>query len=140
MIRIKAIKNDYRHWLYDAEDIKAHALQFFSGLYTTDQRFYKPYHLKGIFPSIDVANLSLISSFIDDDKIKRSIFNMQPLKAPGIDGFPHIFYQSQWSTVGPSFYRLVKDIFTSHRILKNINKTLIVRIPKNSQFYNVSPH
>ena len=56
---------------------------------------------------------------------------MKPFKAPGIDGFPTGFYQSQWHIVGDSFSSGIKDIFKSHSVPSEVNKTLLVLIPKS---------
>ena len=34
------------------------------------------------------------------DEIRRIVFEMQPLKAPGPDGLPGLFYKHYWSIVG----------------------------------------
>ncbi|CAM8906116.1 unnamed protein product [Rhodiola kirilowii] len=30
---------------------------------------------------------------ISEEEVRRAVFNMSPLKAPGVDGFPTLFYQ-----------------------------------------------
>lgn len=75
---------------------------------------------------------------IDDVEIRNILFSMKPLKALGIDGLHAIFYQSQWSIVGPSICRFVTEIFSSGTIPPNINKTLLVLIPKTDNPRNLS--
>lgn len=57
---------------------------------------------------------------------------MPPLKAPGVDGFHVIFYQSQWQVVGPSVCKVVKEVFGGTPIPKELNGTLLVLIPKTN--------
>ncbi|CAM8886139.1 unnamed protein product [Rhodiola kirilowii] len=33
-------------------------------------------------------------------EVRRALFEMHPTKAPGLDGFSAVFYQSNWSIVG----------------------------------------
>ena len=58
---------------------------------------------------------------------------MSPLKAPGINGYPAGFYQTQWHIVGESFSAGIKEVFNSHSIPREVSKTLLVLIPKNER-------
>lgn len=58
---------------------------------------------------------------------------MQPFKALRIDGLHAFFYRSQWHIVGASVCNLVKNVFNNTGVPHQINKTLIVLIPKNDQ-------
>jgi len=40
-------------------------------------------------------------------EVKESIFFMDPYKAPGPDGFQHIFYQTFWDLVRNDVWELV---------------------------------
>lgn len=67
---------------------------------------------------------------VDNDEIRQSFFSMNPLKVSGVDGYPTILYQSQWYLVGDSICRLVKEVFSSRWLPDNINRTLLVLVPK----------
>ncbi|KAH9726628.1 hypothetical protein KPL70_008335 [Citrus sinensis] len=85
------------------------------------------------FDNYSVTHLPRVEydhSLIDNEEIRRAIFQMSPFKALGIDGFPTGFYQTQWHIVGDSFCSGIKDIFNSHGIPNEVNKTLLVLIPK----------
>uniref|UniRef100_A0A803NHY2 Reverse transcriptase domain-containing protein n=1 Tax=Cannabis sativa TaxID=3483 RepID=A0A803NHY2_CANSA len=46
----------------------------------------------------------------DDEEIREVVFKMHPLKLPGPDGFPGIFYRKYWSIVGnQSISRILTD-------------------------------
>ena len=64
------------------------------------------------------------------EDIKRVIFEMQNLKAPGPDGLPPLFYKQYWPTVGHNVTKAVQNFFVEGKRLKEINNTLIVLIPK----------
>lgn len=55
---------------------------------------------------------------------------MHPLKAPGPDGFPALFFQKYWNTVGPEVYKIVIDIISNNEDPTRINNTYISLIPK----------
>ena len=60
-------------------------------------------------------------------------------KAPGKAGIIAAFYQQYCSIVGNSLTQSVLSFLNSGLILKEINKTTIVLIPKVSPFYQRLP-
>ena len=74
--------------------------------------------------------LDCVTDPVMEEEIKKAIFSMKPLKASGIDRLQAIFYQSQWHIVGPSFCKFIIDIFNTGKFPQNVNKTLLVLIPK----------
>ncbi|KAH9791596.1 putative ribonuclease H protein [Citrus sinensis] len=91
---------------------------------------FRPYPVRGCFPILHAALTHGLMAPIEDNEIRQTIFSMKPLKAPGVDGLHAIFYQSQWHIVGHSFCKFIKNSFSSASILKDINTTLLVLIPK----------
>ncbi|KAH9716124.1 reverse transcriptase domain-containing protein [Citrus sinensis] len=128
--RIDAVKAEDGRWLYDMEDIKQQATDFFSKLYTSEQGVYEPYHVCGNFPPIDEYRMTNLANEIEDGEIQQAIFSMSPLKVPGVDGLHAMFYQTQWHIVGESFCKVIKDVFRSQYIPAEINRILLVLIPK----------
>ncbi|KAM1060770.1 hypothetical protein ACFX2B_025119 [Malus domestica] len=55
---------------------------------------------------------------------------MYPTKSPGPDGFNAGFFQHHWETVGCVVIGMVKTFFQSDCLLKELNHTNIVLIPK----------
>lgn len=62
---------------------------------------------------------------------------MKPLKAPGIDGLHALFYQTQWKVVGASVCDIVSNIFKGNPLPLELNRTLIVLIPKTNNPTNM---
>jgi hypothetical protein len=46
-----------------------------------------------------------------EDEIKQVVFEMNPLKAPGSDGLPALFYKHYWSIVGRQVVAAVQSFF-----------------------------
>ncbi|KAL9659592.1 hypothetical protein QQ045_024399 [Rhodiola kirilowii] len=61
---------------------------------------------------------------------QESNFSLGPLKAPGIDGFPAVFYQKFWEKVKASVVSKVRRFWMDGFLDKEMNKTLITLIPK----------
>jgi poly(3-hydroxyalkanoate) synthetase len=57
---------------------------------------------------------------------------MDPLKAPGPDDFPAVFYQKNWPTVQDKVCSAILHFFNTGILDANINKTYIALIPKKA--------
>lgn len=84
--------------------------------------------------------LHMLQAPVDDNEISSTIFSMKPLIAPRVDGLHVLFYQSQWSVVGPSICCFIKNIFANKYIPIEINMTPLVLIlevdnPLNLKMY-----
>ncbi|CAM8977963.1 unnamed protein product [Rhodiola kirilowii] len=90
-------------------------------------------HLQHVVPTVDeVMNASLIEE-ISEVEIRRAVFAQGPLKAPGLDGFPGIFYQKYWSIFKDQIVSFIKKFWEDGSLDWEINKTLIALIPKKSE-------
>ncbi|CAM9000705.1 unnamed protein product [Rhodiola kirilowii] len=74
-------------------------------------------------------NERLVAPFTDGE-VKRALFQMHPIKAPGVDGFTALFFQSNWKTVGKDVTREVLEVLNNGRLDGRLNETLVVLIPK----------
>lgn len=63
-------------------------------------------------------------------EIKDATFQMGALKALGQDGFPGMFSQKYWQEVGEDTCRAIVSFFNGGFLLKELNRTNIVVIPK----------
>ncbi|XP_026419800.1 uncharacterized protein LOC113315756 [Papaver somniferum] len=66
----------------------------------------------------------------DADEIKEVVFNIRPWASPGNDGFQAAFYQKCWDTVGSEVISMVQYLFTNKHMLRAMNHTYQVQIPK----------
>lgn len=64
------------------------------------------------------------------EEIKEAVWSLYPLKAPGLDEFPSIFYRTYWDVVEEHIDKYVHESFRTSIIAKGMNKTFIVLIPK----------
>ena len=126
------------------EDIQKYFIENFKALYHTG------------FPNIPENLENLIEPCISNieneelcrvptrDEIRKVIFEMKSLKAPGPDGFPVLFYKHYWETVGDQIVSTTQSFFRDGRLLKELNQTFISLIPKKkgacnfNQFWPIS--
>ena len=94
----------------------------------------KPMEVNGVVQSIksvvtEDMNNSLTSLF-SQVEIESALNQMAPLKAPGPDGMPPIFYQKFWSDIGDNVVEAVLFCLNSGSLISGLNHTCISLIPK----------
>jgi len=78
---------------------------------------------------INDMNNWLLHSFLEEE-VQKALFQMHPLKSPGPDGYPAVFYQKNWSTVGRDVCKAVLFYLNGGQLDEGLNTTNIVLIPK----------
>lgn len=63
-------------------------------------------------------------------EVLDAISFMSPLKSPGPDGYPALFYQKYWPILGNSVTACVLNMLNNRVIPSGLNNTFIVLIPK----------
>ena len=69
---------------------------------------------------------------ISNKEIKKAMFSISKDKSPGLDGFSSCFFKKAWPILGEQFVEAVHEFFSSRSLLKQINNTAIILIPKSS--------
>ncbi|KAL2250164.1 UNVERIFIED_CONTAM: hypothetical protein Sindi_2490100 [Sesamum indicum] len=64
-------------------------------------------------------------------EIKETIFQISENKAPDPDGYSSGFFKIAWNVVGDQVYKVVIDFFSSGRMLRQLNYTIIAFMPKS---------
>ncbi|KAL2225755.1 UNVERIFIED_CONTAM: hypothetical protein Sindi_3051300 [Sesamum indicum] len=62
--------------------------------------------------------------------VKQAVFDIAEDKAPGPDGYSSGFFKAAWPIVGQEVTSAVLDFFSTGRLLKQINTTLLTLLPK----------
>ncbi|KAL0367303.1 UNVERIFIED_CONTAM: putative mitochondrial protein [Sesamum radiatum] len=119
--------------LTSEEQVAAEFVSYFEGLLggvrlqrTLFLEFLQP-HLKHVLSEEEAASLTLpVSSW----EIKEAFFCISKDSAPGPDGFTSAFFKAAWSEIGDEVSAAVQEFFVSGRLLKQLNATLLVLLPK----------
>jgi hypothetical protein len=127
---IKKLKGDDDVW-YDApSDMERMASSYFQELFTRDPSLNANDLVNMTQERVSAAmNEDLCKEFTDEE-ISDALFQIGPLKAPGVDGFPARFYQRNWGTIKTEVINAVKLFFLTGRMPSGVNDTAIVLIPK----------
>ncbi|KAF3785942.1 putative ribonuclease H protein [Nymphaea thermarum] len=67
---------------------------------------------------------------INDTEIKWAVMEADRDSAPRPDGFGNSFFQSNWSVVQEAMGGAIRGFFNTNRLVKSINKTHIILLPK----------
>jgi len=65
-----------------------------------------------------------------DSEIQDTLFSLAKGKAPGPDGFTVEFFKSNWGIARPLVLEEVRDFFSSGRLLREVNNTILTLVPK----------
>uniref|UniRef100_A0A2N9IMG3 CCHC-type domain-containing protein n=1 Tax=Fagus sylvatica TaxID=28930 RepID=A0A2N9IMG3_FAGSY len=71
-----------------------------------------------------------IADYFAHHFVEKVVWDMNPLKAPGPDGFPGLFFWRYWDIVGYQVIDAVQSFFREGWLLKQMNHTFITLIPK----------
>ncbi|CAN1253995.1 Transposon TX1 uncharacterized 149 kDa protein [Linum perenne] len=118
------------------ESIKRNiAVNFYRNLFSSEHPigFRLPDFLHGFPRKVTHSMNDRLLAFVSDEEIRKSVFDMGPSQAPGIDGFTAAFFQTYWHIIKKDICEAVRAFFHSGKLLKGINRTIISLIPKVDQ-------
>ncbi|XP_035839381.1 uncharacterized protein LOC118486758 [Helianthus annuus] len=84
-----------------------------------------------LFPKVLPHNIatSMVRP-VTEEEVKKAMFSIGNDKAPGPDGFTAAFFKNAWPLIGNDIVNAIKDFFDTGNLLRELNHTLIVLIPK----------
>jgi hypothetical protein len=83
--------------------------QYFAGMFTTEIDEPDPEVLEKVMPKVtDPINEQLMRPY-GVDEVKKALFSIGDLKAPGGDGLHAVFFKKYWDFLGTSLTKEVLD-------------------------------
>ncbi|GJR79933.1 hypothetical protein Tco_0150718 [Tanacetum coccineum] len=91
----------------------------------------QPLDTLGLFPTKLNDNDALyMVRTVSEAEVKEAMFSMGNEKSPGPDGYTAAFFKDVWDVVGNEVVAAVREFFSNGNLLKELNHTVIVLIPK----------
>ncbi|KAL0310232.1 UNVERIFIED_CONTAM: hypothetical protein Scaly_2947700 [Sesamum calycinum] len=91
-----------------------------------DLRYLRPWARHVVTPD---ECMELVQS-VTREEIKDAFFDIAEDKAPGPDGYSSGFYKAAWPVIGEEVVKAILEFFTTGRLLKQVNTTILALIPK----------
>lgn len=86
--------------------------------------------LIAIEPRVSAEANHLLTLPFTAKEVTEALSSMFPLKSPGPDGFPALFYKRFWNIIGSNIISSVLEFLNSKTLPQPVNFTFIVLIPK----------
>ena len=134
---IRALKDEGGNWTTDQKRIKSIFLKSFKGIYqrrgSEEDRIHQDDPLLSPIATLTQQNINILNAPFTNKEIRDACFSSRPLKSPGPDGTPPVFFQQNWQLVGSDVIRSVNSFLCPGFLLKEQNKTFITLIPKKDR-------
>ena len=128
--KIVGLRNNDGEWHSDPTQVQTMLISYFQELFQISNPCSIGSMLQCV-PSVvtDAMNETLTRPYMAI-KVNVALKQMKPMTAPGADGLPSVFYQSQWHVIGEDVTRGVLSCLNSGKLIRSINHTNITLIPK----------
>lgn len=127
--RLQRIKNDQGSWIEGQNNISQAILEHYSEVYKTEGTGDMHGCLQAV-PRLVTNELNEALMTPVKEEIKRTVFCMGALKAPGPDGLNGLFFQKNWDTIKNDVIQAVQEFFVTGVIPLEVNETVVTLTPK----------
>ena len=129
---IDFIQNDEGHWIFGRDNIGRSFEQFYRSLFSSSYPSI-PNDLDDIIsPCLTDEDREMLVTIPSPEEIREVLFIMGSNKATGPNGMLTLFYKFYWSIIGGEVVKAMPSFFCRGFMLRELNHTFIVLIPKNN--------
>ena len=127
---IKELRDEEGVWQNDEHIFLGLLVGFYEKLFASSNPKNMEQILNGVQEVVTDSMRTKLAQAYSVDEVEKAIKDMAPLKAPGPDGMPPLFYHTYWSDIGMDITQAILSCLNSSSLLKSINHTFITLIPK----------
>ena len=137
---ILGIEDKRGYWQEQPEVIEDIIVEYFAELFTTRNSVIEEGSLSFIPRLVtDEINEKLMGEFMEWE-IQKALDQMAPLKAPGPDRMPPLFYQHFWGIMNREVTSTILAWLNSGKLPYPVNHTFVTLIPKVKNLVSVSQY
>lgn len=127
---IRKIQDEQGQVWRKKRDISRVFLEYYNRLFTSQTSSQVERRIGHVVPRVSVEMNRWLLHHFSEEEVKRALFQMHPLKSPGPDGYPALFYKKYWDILGKDVCRAVLSYLNGGNFDAGLNITNIVLIPK----------
>jgi hypothetical protein len=127
--QLRRLLDDTGVWK-EGEQLKSHVVDYFSQLFTAEDTDQVQEVIDAVHPRVTPAMNEALLALFSPEEVKKALFDIGDLKAPGPDGLHAIFYKRFWHLLGDDLVHEVLSAVNSMSIPDGWNDTTIVLVPK----------
>ena len=105
-------------------------LKYYSNLFQSSQPTEFAELIEAVVPKVSQEMNSSLTSEFQGVEVFKALKQMYPLKSPGPDGMPPLFFQHFWPTIGNVVTKTILDLLNHSIVPPKFNETHIVLVPK----------
>ncbi|KAK4386128.1 putative mitochondrial protein [Sesamum angolense] len=126
------LRDEGGRWIDDPAALRRLIERHFSRVFASDQPSTIKIErgMEHLACRIDCVTAQALAQPFTKEEVVRALFQMAPLKSPGPDGMPPLFFQRFWSSVQGDVVPCVLALLNNHVMPRSLNDTHIVLIPK----------
>ncbi|KAK3211112.1 hypothetical protein Dsin_015818 [Dipteronia sinensis] len=130
--RLSGLFDDNGQWTESKKGLEEIICRYFSNLYESSSPNLERINavLEGVHAKLSDQMARFLGMKFSEADVQKAVFDMSPIKAPGKDGLPAIFYQKYWGTIGMSVTDCCLDVLNNGGSVQGFNNTIITLIPK----------
>ena len=129
--RVNALKDDENMWCMNTSRIKHMVVNHFQSLFSEEGTTTSPIGMEAVdFPRLSQHHVQTLQEPFTKQDISFALKGMQPLKAPGPDGFHAYFFMQYWHIIEDDVCNVVLQALQGQPMPSGLNDTFITLIPK----------
>ena len=124
------LRNSEGQLVSGEENISAMVIDYYSRLFTSSGPAGIEEVVQLIRPVVTPEMNDNLTGSFSREEVELALRQMAPLKAPGPDGMPPIFFQKFWNIIGDDVVEAGRSCLNTGTIMPGLNHTFISLIPK----------
>ncbi|KAL0404505.1 UNVERIFIED_CONTAM: putative mitochondrial protein [Sesamum radiatum] len=137
---IHRLRDAHGNWLDQTEDIYEWIEKYFREIFSSNRPSTEDLEIgtAALSPRVTQEMTDDLLQPFTEEEVTNALFQMSPLKSPGPDGMPPIFFHKFWNILSKDVMKCTLSLLNNLELLHDLNRTVIVLIPKGNRAENIT--